>query len=550
MNIPRSSITNVARTAPSRPQNTDPRGNPTHRMAPDAAPRLRARDASPRTPDAVKTSVFVSLEDASSEAPVGPLRRAVLDDRAAEVRALVKYRAVSKDQALDGDCTTADALLLAIERGAFASTVELIKLGTHDLDATALLAAAASPNPECAAFVIDRCTAAGISPDARDASGRTPLEIATRHRPDPSAEAPTDRSPTSHLSPAARFSPAHGRADDGGAGAVASSLLRCGAGANVEFSDGATPLIAAARAGRHAVMGALLAHGADPVAIDKSRSVGAIPGGTALHAAAVGGHAECVRVVIDVLRAIQDDEASTGFGKGANGGDEHMNCLNPFAAFSRIFSSLGPAPPSPGLKGTDWSELTGDDDAMKKNDAHVAAPGSPVMGSDHGEERGEAGEIKKPSLLDAGDSIGRTALLLAIAHGNIAAASVLCDAGADRRRMVGDRTLLHVAVESNEPEVCEILLRRRDSLTPRALYRSDSFGGGGAGPFGTGVGRGTFASAPADVDARDGEGRTPLMLAADAGKSRCAEVLADRGANQDAAPGLRRTVENLLNVYI
>ena len=49
------------------------------------APRLRARDASPRTPDAVKTSVFVSLEDASSEAPVGPLRRAVLDDRAAEV---------------------------------------------------------------------------------------------------------------------------------------------------------------------------------------------------------------------------------------------------------------------------------------------------------------------------------------------------------------------------------------------------------------------------------------------------------------------------------
>ena len=154
LNIPRSSITNVARTAPSRPQNTDPRGNPTHRMAPDAAARLRARDASPRTPDAVKTAVFVSLEDASSEAPVGPLRRAVLDDRAAEVRALVKYRAVSNDQALDGDCTTADALLLAIERGALASSVELIKLGTHDLDATALLAAAASPNPECAAVVI------------------------------------------------------------------------------------------------------------------------------------------------------------------------------------------------------------------------------------------------------------------------------------------------------------------------------------------------------------------------------------------------------------
>ena len=87
LNIPLTSVKYVARTAPSRPQNTDPRGNPTHRMAPDAAPRLRARDASPRTPDAVKTSVFVSLEDASSEAPVGPLRRAVLDDRSSTTTA-------------------------------------------------------------------------------------------------------------------------------------------------------------------------------------------------------------------------------------------------------------------------------------------------------------------------------------------------------------------------------------------------------------------------------------------------------------------------------
>ena len=42
LNIPRSSFTNVARTAPARPQNADLRGNPTHRMAPDAAPRGRA----------------------------------------------------------------------------------------------------------------------------------------------------------------------------------------------------------------------------------------------------------------------------------------------------------------------------------------------------------------------------------------------------------------------------------------------------------------------------------------------------------------------------
>ena len=40
------------------------------------------------------------------------------------------------------------------------------------------------------------------------------------------------------------------------------------------------------------------------------------------------------------------------------------------------------------------------------------------------------------------------------------------------------------------------------------------------------------------------------MLAAEARKSQCAEVLADRGADQDAAPGLRRKVETLLNVYI
>ena len=293
--------------------------------------------------------------------------------------------------------------------------------------------------------------------------------------------------------------------------------------------------------------------GADPLAVDRSRSTDAVAGGTALHAAAMSGHAECVRVIIDVLRAImEDDEASAGAFKGANGGDGHMNCLNPFAAFSRIFSSLGPAPPSPGLKGTDWSELTGEDD--EKNGgagSSVAAPSSPVMGSDDDDdEKDEKDGERKPSLLDAGDSIGRSALLLAIAGGNIAAASVLCDAGADRRQRVGDRTLLHVAVERDEPEICEILLRRRDSLTPRALYRSDSFGGGGVGPFGTGGGRGALAGPPAEVDARDSGGRTALMLAAEARKSQCAEVLADRGADQDAAPGLRRKVETLLNVYI
>ena len=52
------------------------------------------------------------------------------------------------------------------------------------------------------------------------------------------------------------------------------------------------------------------------------------------------------------------------------------------------------------------------------------------------------------------------------------------------------------------------------------------------------------------MDARDSGGRTALMLAAEARKSQCAEVLADRGADQDAAPGLRRKVETLLNVYI
>ena len=511
-------------------------------MAPDVSARICAgHDASPRTPDAIKRP------DGPAESSLaGPLRRAVLDDRATEVRALMKFRSVSENRAPDGDCTAADALLLAIERGSFASTVELVKIGATPLDAACLLAAAASPNPECAAFVIDGCTAAGVSPDSRDHSGRTPLEIATRHRADLTASQ-HERSPTSHFSPAARR-----RGGDAGAGAVVSALLRCGAGANVEFSDGASPLIAAARAGRHTVAAALLAHGADPLAVDGSRSTDAVAGGTALHAAAMSGHAECVRVIIDVLRAImEDDEASAGAFKGANGGgDGHMNCLNPFAAFSRIFSSLGPAPPSPGLKGTDWSELTGEDDEKNAGaGSSVAAPSSPVMGSDDDDDEEKDGE-RKPSLLDAGDSIGRSALLLAIAGGNIAAASVLCDAGADRRQRVGDRTLLHVAVERDEPEICEILLRRRDSLTPRALYRSDSFEGGGVGPFGTGVGRGALAGPPAEVDARDSGGRTALMLAAEARKSQCAEVLADRGADQDAAPGLRRKVETLLNVYI
>ena len=214
----------------------------------------------------------------------------------------------------------------------------------------------------------------------------------------------------------------------------------------------------------------------------------------------MSGHAECVRVIIDVLRAImEDDEASPRVpSRVRRGTTGHMNCLNPFAAFHDL-SSLGLSPPSPGLKGTDWSELTGEDDGAglrEKNggaEGSIAAPSSPVMGSDDDDDHKRGGRERKPSLLDVGDSIGRSALL-AIAGGNIAAASVLCDAGADRRQRVDDRTLPGGGARTGR------VLRNLAPLTglpaPGAACSQFADREGGVGPFGMGVGRRALASLP------------------------------------------------------
>ena len=104
-------------------------------------------------------------------------------------------------------------------------------------------AAARCPDPTCAALVLAAAAAAMQSLDARDAAGRTPLEIALCHRP---RRAPPPPPPGGNGTGGGTG----GGGGGGGSGVyrVAVALLDAGASPDVAFSTGAHPLSSAVAA--------------------------------------------------------------------------------------------------------------------------------------------------------------------------------------------------------------------------------------------------------------------------------------------------------------
>ncbi|XP_049779545.1 serine/threonine-protein phosphatase 6 regulatory ankyrin repeat subunit B-like [Schistocerca cancellata] len=85
----------------------------------------------------------------------------------------------------------------------------------------------------------------------------------------------------------------------------AALLVDAGASLEARNNQGATPLLMAATQGRDTVLRELLARGADATASDSY-------GRTALHLAAEGDHAECVRALLEVLKRGDRERATQG----------------------------------------------------------------------------------------------------------------------------------------------------------------------------------------------------------------------------------------------
>ena len=185
-----------------------------------------------------------ALSDAlTADRPVG-IRAAAMSDDVDELARLLDA-GVPVDYA---DGAPGTPLLSALAHGASDAAAFLVAAGCA-LDAEdpatgggVIHAAARSPDPSSSALVLRACHAACVPMDARDHAGRTPLEIAMRHRP---------RAPNS-------------AAVSRGAYRVLVAILDAGASPDVPFSAGAHPLAVAVAAGARDVVELLLERGACP----------------------------------------------------------------------------------------------------------------------------------------------------------------------------------------------------------------------------------------------------------------------------------------------
>ena len=208
--------------------------------------------------------------DAVRVAP-GALRDAAVSDRGDDVERLLAAGARPDDP----DGAPGTALLTAVAAGAPRATRALLAAGASVevlcpvTRGNAAHVAARSPDPECAARLIEACAASEayakrgglgerearvFSLDALDRDGRTPLEVAARRarQPAPRREkTPLEKAAAEELAAA-------------GAYRVARALLDAGASPGARFASGVSPLAAAVAGGARDLCELLLERGADP----------------------------------------------------------------------------------------------------------------------------------------------------------------------------------------------------------------------------------------------------------------------------------------------
>ncbi|MCA1733388.1 MAG: ankyrin repeat domain-containing protein [Acidobacteria bacterium] len=141
--------------------------------------------------------------------------------------------------------------------------------------------------------------------------------------------------------------------------------------------------------------------------------------------------------------------------------------------------------------------------------------------------------LEKGVPADAPSGIGDTPLMFAIRMQQVDAVRFLLEQGADADRdyeVTGD-TILTMAVFDGGPEILDLVLARTPRLNQvtsggeTALGMAAQFGFEGA------IER-LLRESGIDTDARDGQGKTPLMHAAETGCDRCALLLLGGGADR------------------
>jgi ankyrin repeat protein len=344
--------------------------------------------------------------------------------------------------AIAGEPAASGAVLLALadpEAGSLRLPRQSVKLPLHR--------AAIEDDVAAVVGLVGR----GVSPDARDTEGRTPLMVA------------------------AAF----------GNHAVAVRLLALGADPLARDSHGEAALHFAARAGKPALVALLLAHGVDPDYPAMPRQT------TALHYAATFGHARIIGQLVaagaeidsaDVegMRPLQyasrrnrTELVALMIGLGARPQTLHdavnANDIGRAIELIRLGTDLdapdlvGPPINLAAAKGylamvrilvDAGADIEASGDPSRSRPLHLAAM------NDQGEVAGFL--IGRGAAVDALDSWGRTPLMVAATFGALDVARRLLDGGADpeRQDLIYRDSAIHFAAMAGHTEIVALLLSR------------------------------------------------------------------------------------------
>ena len=302
------------------------------------------------------------------------------------------------------------------------------------------------------------------------------------------------------------------------------AMERCrarGADLNAVWEDGLTPLDAAAQEGRTAAVVWLLRHGARPQG-------GGIYGITPLMRAAENGHAETVRLLLEREAGAEarDCEGDTALLYAVRRGR---------FAVAELLLGVGKGPDTARLnRALLVAARRGEAPMLRllvKHGAELEAKGAggcAALAVAAGEGHAEAVHALMELGADpnAPDAEGVTPLMHAVSAGSEETVRCLLEVGADPSR--GDargRSPLLVAAETGRAPLVA-LLRAHGAPEPAAspMLRAACRGG-----LLSEVQRLLRDGAP--VDAPDGDGRTPLMMAAFCGREAVVRLLLSHGAD-------------------
>jgi len=412
---------------------------------------------------------------------------------------------------------------------------------------------------------VRRCLAAGAKVNVRDEFGWTPLHRTAAHGTTDTIAALIEAGADMEARDRSGWTPLHRTAAHGTADTIA-ALIEAGADMEARDRSGRTPLHIAAEYGTAETVAALIDAGADPGARDRN---GRFPADLAEDNPEVKDH-DIFRVLEEARNAAQPDCGlwnSSGFFEKATAADVkiclaagadvnartqdgwtplHMAAAYGAAETVAVLIESGADPGARNRNGRFPADLAEDNPKVKDHNIfralekarNAARPDCSLWNSRGFLENTTAADVRRclaaGAEVNARDRSGRTPLHMAAAYGTAATVAAFIEAGADPGARDRDGRFPADLAEDNPKvrghDIFRVLEKARNAARPDCgLWNSPAFFENA-----TAADVKRCLTAGTEVNARDENGWTPLLLAAAYGTAETTAALVGAGADPKA----------------